>query len=175
MTEEMTVSDLIGRDQYHRALVRYKESKNIRKASLVSTGRISVEGHLGNFTGIQNVILECLPLALHNEQAGSTWKLLMYLFRDILGKTRNEAGDPRTAIKYRPRFIMEKACINSASSFYNSIKTLEDKRIIYYDQERKFISINLFPLTWNIENEVDREKIERIMETEIGRVYRKIG
>lgn len=172
------IKDLIGKDRYHIALIRYKEYKNIREGDVISTGRISIKGKLGNVTFIQNIILECLPIALHFEQSAATLKLLLYFFREILGKTRNETGRPRTGLKYRPVFFMKIACIESRSSFYKSIKVLEKKRIIYYTKnsfDEKFIHLNLFPLTWNIDNERDKNWIKEIVENEIERISKKTG
>ncbi len=51
----MTIDNQIGRDPYHVAQTHWVNLKNLRGDS-IKTGRISTEGNLGNWTGIQNVM-----------------------------------------------------------------------------------------------------------------------
>lgn len=165
------IEDLQNNDPYFRALISWKESNNLRGDSL-RTGRISSEGGLGNFTGIQNIILECLPLALRNCSSGAVWKLVFYLMREIIGRTRNGDGNPKSCLNFKPYDIKKKALIDGSSSFYNAKKILEDKKIIYFKDDKIFL--NLFPLTWNVERISDKAEIDRIIENEIKRIYKKI-
>lgn len=172
----MNLSQRIGIDPYFIALAHWQRINHLRGDS-VKSGRISIEGNLGNWTGIQNVMLECIPLALHETSSAAVWLLLHYIYREILGRTRNGDGNPKTYIIYKPTYVLKKSLIKSPPSLYRAREILESKNIIYFERRNNFecLYLNLFPLTWNIENERDRSKIKCIIEKEIGRIYSKIG
>ena len=165
------VEDSWNTDPYWRSLKKWQELKRLRGDSL-RTGRISSEGGLGNWTCLQNVILECLPLALRHSSSAATWKMLFYFTREILGRTRNGSGRPKTCINYKANIIRKKALIDGSASFYIAKATLEDKNIIYFKEDRVYF--NLVPLTWNIENQDDKSEIEKIVKLEIDRIDYKI-
>jgi hypothetical protein len=165
------IEQMISIDPYFISLVKYANKKRLRGDS-VRTGRILTEGKLGNWTLMPNVFLECLPHALRNTSSAAAFKIILYLVREILGRTRTSDGRPLFYKRINKlSYFVNKCCINGYGSFYRAKEILENKRIIYFSDDKVYL--NTFPLTWNIEDEDDRNNIKCIVEKEIEKVNSK--
>ncbi len=137
-------------------------------SSLAYTGKILTK--LGRYTMLSHCYMDSILYAIANSSKTS-WQLLRYLERNIIGIGRNRAGDPKIYIRYKATDIITKANIKGVGSFYEAIKELETKRIIFFRNNRKRLYLNIFPLTWNLEDSV-AAIVRNIVEKEIDRVER---
>jgi hypothetical protein len=100
----------------------------------------------------------------------SAFRIYLYLLRQITG------WEDRYSIEFRPKKMRSQ--INMGNSFYNAIRFLEDKNMIYYTDKDgvKYIGINAIPESWKTKdidliNEKIETEIDYILERERGVIY----
>ena len=166
----MDVYQEIGVDPLYRAYTELARKNNLAEpSSLALTGKV-----FKRYTMWSHSFSDCLLHSIYDSPKHS-WQLTVFLKRNIHGIGRNRQGRPKTFMNYKVRNIMERANIRSTSGFYNAMKSLEDKKIIFFREERKRLYLNIFPLVWNLENEGDREKVREIVEREIEKINEEIS
>jgi hypothetical protein len=161
------IRNIIGSDPLFMAYVNLARSKNITNPSLeIHSGKIWKT--TGRYTMISHCVIECLMYAL-SDSPKNCWKLFLFLMRNISGRTREGNNNlPQTNYILEPNKIMKKANIKGVSGFYNAIKKLKEKNMVY--QNDNILYLNLFPNTWNIEDEYSKNRIREIVECEIHKL-----
>jgi hypothetical protein len=150
----MKISDFIDNSKFYEA---FRKTKYFRKANhrQLKSGRFP---YLPRFTKIQNYLLDSLYSIpdMHNPSA---FRIYLYLLRQITG------FDSRYSIEYHSKRI--KSQINIGNSFYNAVKLLEDKNMIYFTfkDDVKYIGLNPYPDTWINEG---KDRIDEIIEKEVN-------
>ena len=149
----MDINEITQNSKLHRAILKSKKLKRPNHWNMQS-GRFP---HLPRFTKLQNFLLESFYTIsdMHNPSA---YRLYLYLLRQITGYKS------RGSIEYRPKKI--KYNLNMGNSFYNAVKCLEEKNMIYFMfiKEIKYIALNPYPESWNTDS---IEKIDKIINNEI--------
>ena len=160
------IRNKIGADPLFIAYVRAAQNQDIvDPSSQIHSGKILTL--TGRYTMISHCVIESLMYAL-SDSPKTCWQLFIFLMRNISGRVRDGRNNlPKTFIEYKATKIIEKANIKGIASFYKAMEKLEEKEMIY--KKNGNIYVNLFPLTWNIENNI-KEKIEIIVEKEIERI-----
>lgn len=154
-------------------LTDFKEGHS--KSSYINSGKICLQ--LKNYYVIPKYMNDSLMYALQecNKIAAV---LMLYFMKNIIGGTSGNRGKPKQYIRVCPEKkdfglgLRQKLDITSDSNFYTAIERLLDKKIIFINEERLFI--NFWPLTWDIKNDIFREKINEIIYTEIEREKKKV-
>lgn len=166
----MDVYQEISVDPLFIAYSQLAQRNNLTEpSSLALTGKASFK----RYTMWTHAFSDSLIYALYDSPK-TCWQLVVFLKRNIHGIGRNQQGRPKTFMrKQKIRDFMSKANIRSTSNFYNAMKTLEGKKIIFFRQDRLYL--NIFPLTWNLENEEDMEKVREIVEKEIEKINEEIS
>jgi hypothetical protein len=161
------IRNRIGADPLFSAYVDVARTENIRDPSLhIHSGKVLTK--TGRYTIISHCVVECLMYALADTPK-TCWQLFLYLVRNISGRARNGREHlPKTYIEYKTTKIIKRANIKGVKSFYDAKKLLEERDMIYQDGTKLYI--NLFPLTWNIESESIKEKIEEIVMREVNKI-----
>ena len=155
----MQINDFIDNSKFYDA---FRKSKYFRKANhrQLKSGRFP---DLPRFTRIQNFLLESLYSIpdMHNPSA---FRIYLYLIRQITG------FNSRYSIEYHPKRI--KSQMNIRNSFYNAVKLLEDKNMIYFTckDDIKHIGLNPYPDTWITEG---KDRIDEIIEKEVNELLEK--
>lgn len=163
----------IGTDPLFRKLAEVATKYNIENPSLqINSGKIYKKAK--KYSLIPNYFIDCLLLALEDNPK-TTWKIALYIYRQICGSVLNENGRPRTYIRKRvfldhPVRFQNELVIKGRKSYDDAFKILEEKKIIFFKEEDDTIRPNFFPLTWNLSNEIVKEKIREIIEKEIKRI-----
>lgn len=167
---EICMENVWGMISVDPLFIKYSQLANsenlLEPSSLAHTGKILKK--LGRYTMLSHCYMDSILYALANSSKTS-WQLLHFLERNIIGIGRNRAGDPKIYIRYKSTDIIKKANIKGIGSFYECIKDLENKRIIFFKHNRKRLYLNIFPLTWNLENDI-MDIIRNIVEKEIERI-----
>ena len=162
------IDNLIGRDPLYVEYAKVANGENLNSKN-ISSGDIAKK--IGRYTMVSHYMVDCMMYALEDTPK-TCWKIVIYLLRNISGKSFDKIGKPKTFIRYNSvRKFLEKTNIKSTDQFYKAKKTLEDRRIIYFKEDRLYL--NLFPLTWKLENNFVREKIKGIIEEEIEKIKSK--
>ena len=170
----LPIESEISTDPLFRSLAKLARQHNIETPSLqIESGKIYTKAH--KYSLVPNYLLDCLMLALE-DCPKTTWKIALYVIRHICGDVQNDNGMPTGYISQRiffdhPIRFQKELVIKGKASYDQAFKNLEKKKIIFFKEER--VKPNLFPLTWNIEDEKAREKIKEIVEKEIERVDKK--
>ena len=150
----MDINEITQNSKLHRAILKSKKLKRPNHWNMQS-GRFP---HLPRFTKLQNFLLESFYTIsdMHNPSA---YRLYLYLLRQITGYKS------RGSIEYRPKKI--KYNLNMGNSFYNAVKCLEGKNMIYFvlREEIKYIALNPYPESWITDS---KEKIDEIINNEIN-------
>jgi hypothetical protein len=150
----MKINDFIDNSKFYDA---FRKSNYFRKANhkQLKSGRFP---YLPRFTKIQNYLLDSLYSIpdMHNPSA---FRIYLYLIRHITGYNN------RYSIEYHPKRI--KFQMNIRNSFYNAVKLLEDKNMIYFTSKDdiKYIGLNPYPDTWITEG---KDRIDEIIEKEVN-------
>lgn len=167
----MSIENDIGTDPLFCELVKLAHLYEGFNASHIHS--LDIIKKVGRYTMIPHFLTDCLILALEDSPK-TCWKLFMYFLRHTSGETIDQNGTPKTFIREekikKATSFMQKTHIRSSKMFYRAIETLKDKRIIYIKDSKIFL--NLFPLTWNVEEETKRE-MRIIVEEEIQKIRRK--
>lgn len=168
----MSIENDIGTDPLFVELVKVTNLyENFNSQHIHS---LDIIKKVGRYTMIPHYVTDCLMIALEDSPK-TCWKLFIYLLRHISGEALDQNGTPKTFIREdkikKATSFMEKTHIKSTASFYNAIRVLKEKKIIYIKDEKVFL--NLFPLTWEVENNI-RESIEKIIGEEIEKIKTKI-
>lgn len=169
---EKSFKEEISRDKLFLEIVKLDNVKKIKigrkpiNSSDILSGKVFVG--IGSYTSIPSYYLEVVETVLDNY---SSLKLALYFIRNIIGKTFNKKGNHKTCIKYENRKITRE-CNLSRCGFDNGMSNLLEKGLIFY--EDGYIHLNIFPLTWNIDDERTKEKITVIVEKEIERIKKTI-
>ena len=110
-----------------------------------------------------NYLLESLYTIsdMHNPSA---YRIYLYLLRQITG------FENRSWIEYRPKKL--KNHVNMGNSFYNAVKCLEDKNMIFFFEKDgiKYIGLNPIPESWET---VSIDRIDEIIDNEINELLEK--
>ena len=141
--------------------------KNLNSSNIASMDIIK---KIGRYTMVPHYIIDCLMYSLEDSPK-TCWKLVFYLLRNISGSALRN-GKPKTFIKYSQKDLRAKANIKGVQGFYNAIKTLKEKEIIFFNDDKLYL--NFFPLTWNL-NIPEREAIKEIVEEEIKKITKKMA
>jgi len=166
--ENNDVWQMIGIDPLFIAYSNLAIEYNLQEpSSKAHTGKVLAK--FGRYTMLSHCFIDSLMFAL-NESPKTCWQLVFYLSRNIVGIGRNKKGDPKIYIEYKPTCLIKKANITGIGSFYKAIKILKEKNIIFFRE--KYLYLNIFPLTWNIENEEYRNEIKKIVDKELNRMER---
>lgn len=139
-----------------------RENRLSEPSSQAHTGKALAK--FGRYTMLSHCFIDSLMIAL-SDSPKTCWQLVLFLTRNINGIGRNRNGDPKIYIKYKITEIINKANIKGISSFYKAKEILEEKRIIFFIEDKLYL--NIFPLTWNIEN---KNEIRRIVGNELERI-----
>ena len=179
MYQNNNIKEELTRDPLHNVqckmadLTSYPEGHS--KMSYVNSGRICLE--LAGYYTFPKYMNKALLYGL--QEVNKTAILIMhYLIGDIMGGTNGSQDRPKTHKRVSIRRkdldldLLNKLCLTSASNFYNALDGLFEKELIFISDRRLFI--NFWPLTWNIEKEIFREKIREIVESEVERSKKKI-
>lgn len=170
----MSIENDIGTDPLFVELVKVTNLYENEKLNSQHIHSLRIIQKVGRYTMIPHYVVDCLMYTLEDSPK-TCWQLFIYFIRHICGETIDQNGTPKTFIKedkiINARKFMEKVNINSSSQFYKAIKILKEKKIIYIKDEKLFL--NLFPLTWEVENNI-RESIEKIVGEEIEKIKTKI-
>ena len=152
----MKINDIIENSKFYKALRKSKHFKKLNHSQLKS-GRFA---DLPRFTKIQNYLLESL-YTISDMNNPSAYRLYLYLLRQITG------FEGKSKIEYRPKKI--KAHMNMGNSFYNAVKCLEDKNMIFYLEIEgdKHIGLNPYPESWITES---KDRIDEIIDNEINQI-----
>jgi hypothetical protein len=163
------VWQMISRDPLFIAYSQLAQQKNLPEpSSLAHTGKILAK--FGRYTMVSHCYVDSLLLALSNSPKTS-WQLLRFIERNITGIGRNKAGDPKIYMTYKATDVIKKANIKSVDSFYKAKKDLENKRIIFFRRNKKKLYLNIFPLTWNLEDD-KAARVREIVNKELEKVGR---
>lgn len=156
----------ISIDPLYREYVKLAEENNlIEPGSQAYTGKALAKS--GRYTLLSHCFIDSLLIALANTPK-TCWQLVLYLARNITGIGRNKQGNPKIYINYKATEIIKKANIKGIQGFYTAMNILEDKNIIFFkDNNRNKLYLNIFPLTWDIE---DIDTIKEIVEIELRRM-----
>ena len=159
----------ISVDPLFRAYCDFARIERVSEPSSQShTGKILTK--IGRYTMLSHCFIDSLMVAL-NDSPKTCWQLVFYISRNIIGIGRNRSGDPKIYMKYKPTKIIEKANIKGVRNFYLAIETLKRKNIIFFKEEKN-LYLNIFPLTWNID-ENSMEKIREVVNCEIQKIEEK--
>jgi len=164
--EDNNIWNKISIDPLYKEYVKIaKENNLIEPGSQAYTGKALAKS--GRYTLLSHVFIDSLLIALADTPK-TCWQLVLYLVRNITGIGRNRQGKPKIYIKYKATDIIKKANIRGTGSFYIALNILEDKQIVFFkNNDRSKLYLNLFPLTWNIEN---IDSIKKIVEIELERM-----
>lgn len=166
--DENDVKQAIDIDPLFIAYATLARDNNMREPSSVAhTGKVLKK--IGRYTMLSHCFMDCKMIALRNSHK-TCWQFIDYLARNTIGIGRNKEGAPKLYMKYKPTCMIKDAKITGVESFYRAKEILEDKRIIYFRENK--IHLNIFPLTWNIDNEQDKNEIEEIVRKEIDKIRR---
>jgi hypothetical protein len=150
----MKINDIMNDSKFFKALQKSKYFRKINHTQLKS-GRFP---DLPRFTKIQNYLLDSL-YSISDMHNSSAFRVYLYLIRQITGY------NSRYYIEYNPKRM--KSQMNIKNSFYNAIKMLEEKNMIYYSNKDgiKYIGLNPYPDTWITDG---KDKINEIIEKEVN-------
>lgn len=166
------VNHEVSIDLLYREYAKIAREKAPREPSgYAHTGKILPK--IGRYTIISHVYIDCLMCAL-NDCPKTCWQLAFYFIRHIHGIGRNKRGDPKTYMNMeyvKITDIIRKAKIKSVNSYYKAMKTLEERRIIFFKEidGDRCLFCNIFPLTWSIGNGCEGE-IREMVESEIRKI-----
>lgn len=150
----------------------YSEMALIKKlhepSSQAYTGKILTK--IGRYTILSHCFVDSLMMAL-SDSPKTCWQLIFFISRNINGIGRNRNGDPKIYMEYKPTKIIKKANIKGIKSFYNAINILKDKKIIFFREDGN-LYLNIFPLTWNLDENF-MEEIKIIVDCEIDKIKEK--
>jgi hypothetical protein len=147
--------EITSKSTLYKAIKESKYKNKINSVKIYS-GRFNFP----RFTMVQNYLLESLYVTsdLHNPSA---YRIYLYLLRNITG-FKNKTG-----IDYSPKKIRKQ--LNMGNSFYKAISCLEQKNMIYIDNDQndnKYIRLNVFPDTWKTTKDMDKQIIAQIIDKE---------
>ena len=126
---------MISIDPLFIAYSQLANSKGMSEpSSKAHTGKVLAK--FGRYTMVSHCYIDSLLIAL-SDSPKTSWQLTIFIARNIIGIGRNKAGDPKIYMNFKATDIIKKANIKGIKSFYNSIKDLEDKRIIFFKGNRK--------------------------------------
>jgi hypothetical protein len=149
----MKNNDFIDESKIYKALQKTKYFKKLNNTQ-INSGRFP---DLPRFTKIQNYLLDSL-FSIPDMHNPSAFRIYLYLIRQITGY------NSRYSIEYHPKRI--KAQMNIKNCFYNAVKLLEEKNMIYYSDKDgvKYIGLNAYPDTWRTEG---KDRINEIIDKEV--------
>jgi len=156
----MKIEDIIENSRWLKAIQSTKHHKKIKNYKQLKAGRFS---GLKRFTMIQNYLLESL-YTISDMSNPSAYRLYLYLLRQITG------FEDKTKIEYRPKKI--KIHMNMGNSFYNAVKCLEDRNMIYFFEldGTKHLGLNTYPESWITES---KDRIDEIIDNEINAILER--
>jgi hypothetical protein len=141
----------------YNTLRKSKYSKVIKNATQLRAGRFP---GLNRFTKIQNYLLESLYTIsdMHNPSA---YRIYLYLLRQITGYKN------RSSIVYNIKKIRTQ--LNMGNSFYNAIKFLQKKNMVYFTEKEgiPYLGLIPYPELWIT---TSKDRIDKIVDKEIDMI-----
>ncbi len=176
------LKEAITRDPLHKIQGEYARLCSFRQghslSSYINSGRLYEK--LGRYKITPKYMDDSLMFALQ-ECSKISCILMQYFLRQITGATLGSHDKPKQYIrtdinrKDLKKGLREDLAISSASNFYTAVERLREKKLIRIDEEDGRLFINFWPLTWNIQSEIFKEKISEIVYKEIDRIREKIS